>query len=83
MDIYLILFLLIIGIGSVAVYAYYLKEKSDHLRAVEHGICPKCHQKTIELTDRRGGGCGPKIVSFECTSCGYENSFSVDSGCSI
>ena len=83
MDIYFVFFLLIVGIGSVAVYAYYLKEKHDHLRAIEHGICPKCHQKTIELTDRRGGGCGPKLVSFECTACGYANSFSIDSGCSL
>ena len=83
MDIYLVLFLLIVGIGSVAVYAYYLKEKHGHLNAIERGICPKCHQKTIELTDRRGGGCGPKLMSFECTACGYANSFSVDSGCSL
>ena len=83
MDMYLIFFLLIVGIGSVAVYGYYLKEKSDHLRAIERGICPKCQQKTIEITDRRGGGCGPKLVSFECTACGYTNSFSIESGCSF
>jgi len=77
MDIYLILFLLIIGIGSVVTYGYYLREKNEHLRAIESGICPKCHQKTIVLTDQRGAGCGSKMVSFYCEACGYENTFNV------
>ena len=77
MDIYLILFLVIIGVGSVVTYGYYLREKHEHYRAVASGICPKCHQKSIELTDQRGGGCGSKNVSFLCTACGYENSFNV------
>jgi predicted RNA-binding Zn-ribbon protein involved in translation (DUF1610 family) len=77
MDPYLIAFLLIVGIGSVAAYGFYLREKHQHLHAIESGICPKCGQKTIELTDQRGGGCGSKNVSFRCSACGYENSFNV------
>jgi len=77
MDIYLILFLVIVGVGSVAVYALYLKEKHEHLRAIESGICPKCRQKSIVLTDQRGTGCGSKMVSFRCEACGYENTFNV------
>jgi len=77
MDIYLVAFLLIVGIGSVTGYAYYLKEKSQHLRAVETGICPKCGQKSIQLTDQRHTGCGSKMISFQCQACGYENTFNV------
>jgi len=77
MDPYLIAFLVIVGTGSVIGYAYYLKEKHEHLRAIESGICPKCGQKSIELTDQRGTGCGSKMVSFSCTACGYANSFNV------
>jgi len=77
MDIYLVAFLLIVGIGSVTVYAYYLKEKSQHLRAVETGICPKCGQPSIQLTDQRHTGCGSKMISFRCEACGYENTFNV------
>jgi DNA-directed RNA polymerase subunit M/transcription elongation factor TFIIS len=73
------LFLVIILTGSVTVYIYYLKEKKEHLDAITRGFCPKCKHNSIELTDQRSGGCGgPKIVSFECTNCGYHNSFSID-----
>jgi DNA-directed RNA polymerase subunit M/transcription elongation factor TFIIS len=77
MDPYLIAFLLIVGLGIVVGYAYYLKEKHEQLRAIESGICPKCGQKSIELTDQRGAGCGSKMVSFRCTVCEYENTFNV------
>ncbi len=80
-DIYLLLFLLIVLIGSVTVYIYYLKEKKEQLDAINRGFCPKCKQNSIILTDQRSGGCGgPQIVSFECESCGYHNSFSIDAG---
>lgn len=74
---------MIVLVGSISVYIYYLKEKNEHLCAIESGICPKCKQASIVLNDRRGGGCGPKLVSFYCTECGYENSFSVDNGCGL
>jgi len=83
MDIYLLLFLLIVLIGSVVVYVYYLKDKNAQLSAITQGICPKCKKESIVLSDRRGAGCGPKLVRFNCTECGYENSFSMDSGCGI
>jgi len=83
MDIYLLLFLIIVFVGSVSVYAYYLKDKSEQLKAIKTGICPKCHKESITISDQRGGGCGPKLVSFYCVECGYENSFSVNSGCGI
>jgi RNase P subunit RPR2 len=80
-DPYLLAFLLIVLIGSVTVYIYYLKEKNEHLESINRGFCPKCHKKSMELTDQRSSGCsGPKIVTFECTSCGYTNSFAVESG---
>ncbi|WP_294950990.1 hypothetical protein [Sulfurovum sp.] len=77
-------FLLIVLAGSVFTYIYYLKEKKEHLDTIRRGFCPKCHQKSIELTDQRSGGCsGPKIITFECRECSYTNSFSIDSsgGC--
>jgi len=83
-DLYLLAFLLIVLLGSVSVYIYYLKEKKEQLDSIKRGFCPQCKQKTIELTDQRSGGCsGPKILSFECTECGYTNSFAVegDGGC--
>lgn len=77
--IYLLLFMLIIGIGSAVAYTYYLKEKKEQLDTIKRGFCPICHTNTIEVSDERSTGCGPKIISFTCTSCGYENSFSIDS----
>ncbi len=69
----------IILIGSVTVYTYYLKEKKVELDSIKRGFCPKCHQRSVELTDQRSGGCsGPKILSFECLECGYTNSFAVE-----
>lgn len=84
MDYYLLAFMLIILTGSVFVYVYYLKEKQEQLNSIKRGFCPKCKQDTIELTDQRSSGCsGPKILSFECLSCGYVNAFAVenDSSC--
>ena len=79
----MLLFLLIVGIGSVAVYIYYLREKNEHLRQIRQGICPQCGEKSIVLSDQRGGGCGPKLVSFTCMACGYENSFSMNGSCGL
>jgi len=71
--------MLIILIGSVSVYTYYLKEKKVELDSIKRGFCPKCHQRSIELTDQRSEGCsGPKMLSFECLECGYTNSFAVE-----
>lgn len=79
MDYYLLAFMLILLSGSVFVYVYYLKEKKEQLDSIKRGFCPKCKQKSIELTDKRSSGCsGPKILSFECVECGYTNSFAVD-----
>jgi len=73
--------MLILLIGSVSVYTYYLKEKKAELDSIKRGFCPKCHQKSIELTDQRSGGCSaPKILSFECHECKYTNSFAVENG---
>ncbi len=83
MDIYLLLFLIIVLVGSVSVAIYYFKEKNEQLQAIQSGICPKCKKESIVLSDQRGGGCGPKLVSFYCTECGYENSFSINGGCGI
>jgi len=81
MDIYLLAFLLIVLIGSVTVYIYYLKEKKEELSSIQRGFCPKCHQDTIELVDQRSGGCGgPNLLTFECPECGYTNSFATHDG---
>ena len=81
MDFYLLAFLLIILVGSVLVYVYYLKEKKEQLDSIRRGFCPKCKQNAIELADQRSGGCsGPQILSFACLVCGYTNSFAVNSG---
>jgi hypothetical protein len=82
--IYLLLFLIIVLAGSVFTYIYYLKEKKEQLDSIKRGFCPRCKQNSIEMTDQRSGGCGgPKILTFECSECGYHNSFSVenDGGC--
>ena len=80
-DFYLLAFLIIILIGSVTVYIYYLKEKKEQLSIIERGFCPRCKHNSIELVDKRSGGCsGPQILSFECMECGYHNSFAVESG---
>ena len=81
MDFYLLAFMLIILVGSVLVYIYYLKEKKEQLDSIRRGFCPQCKQKSIELTDQRSGGCsGPQILSFVCLECGYSNSFAVENG---
>ena len=73
--------MLIILFGAVFVYIYYLKDKKEQLDAIKRGFCPKCNQKSIELTDQRSSGCsGPKILSYECLECGYANSFAVQNG---
>ena len=82
MDPYLLAFLVIILIGSITVYIYYLREKTAELASIQRGFCPKCHQKSIELTDKHNGGCGaPSLLTFTCSQCGYSNSFAAhDSG---
>jgi len=79
MDIYLLVLMLIILIGSVFVYIYYLKEKKEQLDIIRRGFCPQCKQNSIELTDQRSGGCSePNILSFSCIECDYTNSFAVN-----
>jgi len=83
MDIYTIILLIFILIASILGYAYYLKDKNSELDKIEQGFCPKCKHKTIELVDVRGTGCSPKVVTYFCNSCGYENSFTKSSSCSL
>jgi predicted nucleic-acid-binding Zn-ribbon protein len=65
-------------------YGLYLKEKDRDYRAVEEGFCPKCGLKSVELVDIRGSGCSPKILTFRCSNCGYEDVFTQKGGgCSI
>ena len=76
---YLLAFMFIVLIGAVIVYIYYLKEKNQQLESIKRGFCPACHQKSIALIDQRSSGCsGPKLLLFECSECGYTNSFAVD-----
>lgn len=81
MSIYLLLFLLIVIVGLVVSYIYFMREKKAQLLAIEQGICPQCHEPTIEIADQRSTGCsGPKMVTFECTNCGYSSIFHIDGG---
>jgi len=58
-----------------------MKEKKENLRAINEGICPKCHKVSMELIDQRSTGCGgPKMLTFECQSCKYVGTFHVESG---
>lgn len=78
MDFYLLAFMLMLLVGSVLTYLYYLKEKKEQLDTIRRGFCPQCKQSNIELTDQRSGGCsGPTMMTFECSECGYSNNFSV------
>jgi protein-arginine kinase activator protein McsA len=81
MDIYLLLFLIIVLAGSVSVYLFYLKEKKEELDAVRRGVCPKCKHNTISITDSRSHGCsGTQTIHIVCETCGYENSFTIHGG---
>jgi len=81
MNFYLLFFLLIVLIGLVVSYIYFMKEKKANLRAIEQGICPKCQQVTMDLIDQRSTGCGgPKLMTFECNHCKYIGSFHVNGG---
>jgi len=79
MNPYLLFFLLIVIVGLVVSYFYFMREKKANLLAIQQGICPKCHQKSMELTDQRSTGCsGPKMLTFECQNCDYVNTFHVE-----
>ncbi|WP_456429606.1 hypothetical protein [Nitratifractor sp.] len=64
----------------MAGYVYYLRDKNEQLKIIEKGECPRCRSKSIVLSDQRGGGCGPKLLTYRCLECGYQNSFSVEGG---
>ena len=82
MNFYLLFFLLITIIGLVVSYIYFMKEKKAQLQAINQGICPKCHQQSMELIDQRSTGCsGPKLMTFECKNCQYVNTFHIDNSC--
>jgi len=58
-----------------------MKEKKKNLAIVEQGICPKCHEESIELVDQRSTGCsGPKMLTYSCQSCNYTTVFNVNTG---
>ena len=81
MNFYLLFFLLIVIVGLVVSYIYFMKEKKANLQAIEQGICPKCHERAMELIDQRSTGCsGPKMLTFECRACKYVNTFHVQGG---
>jgi len=84
MNFYLLFFLLIVIVGLVVSYIYFMREKKANLLAIEQGICPKCEQLAMELIDQRSTGCsGPKMLTFECKNCKYVGTFHVNSrGCS-
>ena len=81
MNFYLLFFLLIVIIGLVISYIYFMREKKENLQAIQQGICPKCHQEGMELIDQRSTGCsGPKMLTFECKECSYIGTFHVNGG---
>jgi RNase P subunit RPR2 len=75
--------MLILIVGIVVSYIYFMKEKKENLMAIEQGICPKCQKPTIEIIDQRSTGCsGPKMVTFECKECKYHSVFHISGGTS-
>jgi RNase P subunit RPR2 len=79
MSFYLLSFLLIVSIGLIVSYIYFMQEKRDQLMAIERGVCPKCKQPSIEIVDQRSVGCSsPKMVTFECRECKYISTFHID-----
>jgi len=83
MNFYLLFFLLIVIVGLIVSYIYFMKDKKDQLMAIEQGICPKCHQHTMQIIDQRSTGCsGPKMVTFECSAheCKYTTVFNINGG---
>jgi len=81
MNFYLLFFLLIVIAGVIISYIYFMREKKINLQAIQQGICPKCHQKSMELVDQRSTSCGgPKMLTFECQNCDYVNTFNVNGG---
>ncbi|CAA6819120.1 MAG: Unknown protein [uncultured Sulfurovum sp.] len=68
------------GVGLVVSYIYFMREKKENLQAIQNGICPKCKKESMELIDQRSTGCsGPKMLTFECQSCDYINTFNISS----
>jgi len=82
-DFFTIFLIIFILVASILGYTYYLKEKNVEYTQMNNGICPKCKNKSIELVDIRGSGCSPKIVTYRCYHCGYENSFTESANCSL
>ena len=81
MSIYLLLFLLIIIVGLIVSYIYFMKEKKAQLLTIEQGICPNCKEPTIEIIDQRSTGCsGDKMITFECKNCKYHALFNINRG---
>ena len=81
MNFYLLFFLLIVIIGLIISYTYFMREKKENLQAIQNGICPKCHKEGMELIDQRSTGCsGPKMLTFECPNCEYVGTFHVNAG---
>jgi len=67
MSFYLLFFLVLISMAIIISYIYFMKEKKKNLAIVEQGICPKCHEESIELVDQRSTGCsGPKMLTYSC-----------------
>ena len=76
-----IIFTLTVVGGLLWAYVTYLNDKGDKLKEIDSGTCPKCKQPTIELKNRKGGGCsGTRMDEYLCTNCGYTDSFHVDGG---
>ena len=75
--------IIFILVATIIGYYFYLREKNQEYEKAQEGYCPKCKQKSMELVDIRGSGCSPKIVTYRCYNCGYENSFTQASNCSI
>ena len=82
-DLFTIFLIIFILIASIIGYTYYLKEKDIEYSQINDGVCPKCKNRTIELVDVKGSGCSPKLITYRCYNCGYENSFTESSSCSL
>ncbi len=78
MDSYTVLSLIFFVLAGIGLYFYYLHEKGDRLNYINNGICPKCHEKSIEIVDKKSHGCsGTEEITVECGSCKYRDTFTV------
>ena len=79
---YLFIVILILSILGILAYYLYIKQKGEKLYKIEHGICPECDNKSINIKRSKSGGCsGTTNIIYKCENCGYEEEFNINGSC--